>query len=420
MKVLFRILPCVFLLACDELPRQAADASQAVFHPRVIWTEQPAEHAIISWSTAALGAESLVWYDTVASLAGNNSSRASKEGQVTLRPKDVEKGLPTAYYHHAELTNLMPSTRYYFKVCTDGTCSELYNFITAPADGRAFSILSGGDSRLRSEDDVYAGDEPHTDRQAMNRSIRTLVEQHPDVLALAHGADYCMNADWRYLYWWFEDQMLTITADKRILPLIVSRGNHDHQIGFVEHFWLGEISDNNSEGYYYYTRLSPAVGLITLNTETSMAGYQLKWLKKTLPQARAAHDWLLAQYHKPAYPAVKPMEREDFTRVRMHWVPLFEKNQLDVALESDGHALKRTVPIRNNAYSADGVVYVGEGGLGVPQRKVDASRWYFQEGGVAMSEHHLWKLDVSGDKLHVTALGMQLDTLDYMVMNQRK
>ena len=60
------------------------------------------------------------------------------------------------------------------------------------------------------------------------------------------------------------------------------------------------------------------------------------------------------------------------------WVPLYEKHNVDLVLESDCHCIKRTIPIRNDKPSPDGVVYLGEGGYGAPQRDPDLSRWYFQ------------------------------------------
>ena len=54
-----------------------------------------------------------------------------------------------------------------------------------------------------------------------------------------------------------------------------------------------------------------------------------------------------------------------------HFCPLFDKYHIDIALESDGHCMKRTAPIRHGKKDPTGIVYVGEGGLGVGQRK----RW---------------------------------------------
>lgn len=390
-----------------------------VKHLRVVFTEAPATHAIVSWTATAPTAVNEIYYGEAPISAVSPRKEANKSGKITLRAADIAAGMTQAYYHHVELNDLKPATRYYLRVCNDGKCSEDFYFKTADPTNHNISLLSGGDSRMREEDEGTVTAGPHTDRRNMNLRLKALLEADSTVLALAHGADYCVTADWRYLHNWFEDWSMTTTSDKRLLPLLVSRGNHDHEIGFNECFWLGEISNANSEGYYFYTALSDSIGLITLNTETSMAGYQLKWLRKTLAKQRPVTAWLLAQYHKPAYPAVKNYEREDFVRVRTHWVPLFEAHQLDLALESDGHALKRTMPILNGAYHPKGLVYVGEGGLGVPQRKPAPSRWYFQNGGKTSSAHHVWKLDFDLKQLQLTAIGLAGDTLDQWQLQRR-
>lgn len=390
-----------------------------VKHLRVVFTEAPATHAIVSWTATAPTTLNEIYYGEAPISPSSPRKEADKSGKITLRAADKAAGMTQAYYHHVELSDLKPATRYYLRVCSDGKCSEEYYFKTADPANHQISILSGGDSRMREEDEGQQEPGPHTDRRNMNLRLKALFEADSTVLALAHGADYCVTADWRYLHNWFEDWSLTTTSNKRLLPLLVSRGNHDHEIGFNECFWLGDIRNANSEGYYFYTALSDSIGLITLNTETSMAGYQLKWLRKTLANQRPVTAWLLAQYHKPAYPAVKNYEREDFVRVRTHWVPLFEAYQLDLALESDGHALKRTMPILNGAYDPNGLVYVGEGGLGVPQRKPDPSRWYFANGGKTSSAHHVWKLDFELAQLQVTAIGLAGDTLDYLQLQRR-
>ena len=76
--------------------------------------------------------------------------------------------------------------------------------------------------------------------------------------------------------------------------------------------------------------------------------------------------WKFAVYHHPAYSSAPSRDNKD---IREHWVPLFEQHQLDLVCEADGHNIKRTVPIRNGKRDPTGVVYIGEGGLGVPQRQ---------------------------------------------------
>lgn len=413
MRSLFLIVLLISIVSCKKEKETTTITDLEVMHPRVTWTENPSEHAIVSWTSTQLGEESYVLYDTVPGLDNQKSLRteSAKDGKIFMRKMDYTEGVPEGYFHHTELFNLLPSTTYYFKFCTDGACSEEYNFLTAPVEDIPFSIISGGDSRMGGEKPRYAGRTPLVERQEMNRLIATLTEEDPSILAFAHGGDYCTTADWRHLYWWFEDHELTITKDKRILPLIIARGNHEHEIGFLENFWLGEISNEYSDGYYFMTRLTPSAALITLNTETSMAGKQLEFLEETLEESRQDFKWMFTQYHKPAYPAVKDFDREDFYHVRRYWVPLFEQYKISMAWESDGHTLKKTSPLLDGKIDKDGIIYIGEGGLGVPQRKPDASRWFFGEGSVAESAHHLWKIDVNDSVTHATAIGIKKDTL---------
>lgn len=427
--LLFSVL---LLIAAGCTPRQQATAPSGAVategdpsprHLRVVWTEQPATHAIISWTTLAPAARQVVHYDTVSRDADPSAytlrADAVRQGAITLRAEDRAEGVPPAWYHHTELTGLRPSTRYYFVVESGGRLSPERYFVTAPADDRPFKLLSGGDSRLGGEKPRYAGRTPHVDRQQMNAVMVSLLEQHPDLLALAHGADWCTTADWRHLYWWFEDNEAVVTSDGRLLPFIVSRGNHDEGIGFQENFWLGDLTDEVSYGYYYRTQLGAETALLTLNTEISVAGDQREWLEETLAELRPQNRWLLAQYHRPAYPVAKEFDRHEFARVRQNWSPLFEQHHVDLVLESDGHVLKRTVPIRDGQPADDGVVYIGEGGLGVPQRTPIADLWFVQPPGFAASAHHVWLLSVDRDALQAQAIGFDLQVLDQTTLQPR-
>lgn len=414
----------LFLLAaCNAQPHQQLDKVEAeahVFHPRIYWTESPSSHAILSWTSDIMGNANYVVYDTKPALDTSIYKyrvEANQNGQITYKPSDAYAGVPKSFFHHADVEQLEPNTTYYYRFCTDNTCSPEYNFKTAPSQSAHLTVLFGGDSRIGKEE----GSDPaaHVDRRAANLLVKHLVEDDSAILALVHGADFGMNANWQYLYHWFNDHELTITDNKRVLPLIISRGNHDHEIGFTENFRLGKVTENNSDGYYYCTQLTDSIALLTLNTETSMAGYQKEWLEKTLAAKRPSSAWLFVQYHKPAYPAVKHFDREDFARVRQVWVPLFEKYAIDIALESDGHALKKTVPLLQNKPNPKGIIYIGEGGMGVPQRTPDPERWYFLNGGHASSNHHVWKLTFQPQVLSVKAFGFDKDTILSFELNRK-
>jgi acid phosphatase type 7 len=426
--LLFLLIFSLYLGACkpkEEKQQFLIEESEiAPRHLRVIWTEDPSSYAVISWTTMhEHGKNNKVYYDTV-SRGGEKLNYtfqvlASKNGAISMGDEDFKEGVQQGYYHHADLKDLKPSTPYYFVVETDGSVSDELYFISGPDNDREFSLLWGGDSRLGGPEPRYAGRTPHVDRQAMNRRIKSLMDEDPGIIGFIHGADYGTTADWRHLYWWFEDHEIVIAEDNRILPLIISRGNHDMQIGFEENFWLGETQKKKGFDYYFLTQLGSETAILTLNSEISVAGDQREWLEENLAAKRPENRWVLVNYHRPAYPVVKDPENATFKRVRETWVPIFEKHNIDLALESDGHILKRTVPIRNNRYDESGIIYIGEGGLGVPQRVADSTRWFIQPPGFAMSAHNVHKLSIFKDSISVKAIGMEGQILDKFVIRPR-
>jgi acid phosphatase type 7 len=406
------LLALAAVLALALAPLHAAPPSAAFSHFRVLWMENPAEKAVISWTTPTEDGPHVVHYD-VQPREGKLSAYAHRavpaaNGRFTLEAADA--GTPPGWYHHALLEGLQPATTYHFVVTNGGKVSREFHFITAPADNRPVKLISGGDSRRPPE-----LPQPHLDRRSMNRLIARLAEENPDVVAFAHGGDYCTRAEWRFMSDWLSDHELTITSTGRILPIIPSRGNHDRHVGFEEIFlWPGRTHD-----YHYVTALSGRVAFLTLNTEISRVGNQRDWLEAELARQRqTAGRTVVVQYHIPAYGSVKSPQQGELQR--QHWVPLFEKYRVDLVCESDHHMLKRTVPIFEDRHDpARGIVYIGDGGLGVPQREPDLTRWYLKSPGFAAAAHHVHLLEFADDEIRGRAIGMNRETLDEFVIRPR-
>lgn len=381
-------------------------------HFRVMWAECPQHEAMVSWSTSAESRENVVFYDTEprrGRVEGYEwKAGSSRSGSYVLSREDVEHGTRPGQYHHVHLKDLLPDTTYYLVMSSDGEVSREFHFRTAPAEDRPFKILFGGDSRIGGYEPYF-----HHDRRAINRRMVALLEEHPEIIAFYHGGDIAQLAQWRYLSPWLTDHELTITQDGRILPIIAARGNHDNDIGFEEVFWW----PGQEQRYTFVTDLSPAVSIITLNSEISHGGSQRRFLQTALETLRPERRWLLTGYHKPAYPSVRGFETG--ADRRRFWVPLFEANRIDLSLESHDHALKRTVPILEGARHPDGVVYIGDGGLGVPQRVSDPTRWYLQDEGMTMSTHHAHVLEFNEDTLVGTAYTIGGEVVDRFVLARR-
>lgn len=379
--------------------------STAPRHVRVTWMEKPATQAVISWSTTLPGETHAVHVDT-APRNGVRKDYAKRvrevhSGEYTRSEDDLAYGEPPLYYHHALLSDLEPSTAYYFAVASDEDTSQEFHFITAPVDDRPIRILFGGDSRI-------GGSEPylHEDRRAINRRMALTAEEHEDVIAFAHGGDFFQRAELRYMKPWMTDHELVTTAKGRILPLIPTRGNHDRQIGFEEMFYWPE----RSHDYYYVTQLGAKTALVTLNTEISLAGAQSAWLAGTLKDLRPANDWVFVQYHKPSYPSVRGWT--DGEDRRHFFVPIMERFYVDLVMESHDHAMKRTLPIREGGPHPQGITYIGDGGLGVPLRTPDPTRWYLQSPGLVKSAHHFHLLEFTDGAIRGRAFGMDGAVLD--------
>lgn len=373
----------LFCLVCCRLALPVFASEDTPVHWRVAWTGDPRTTATVSWDTQADG--------------GSHRITIQAEGSAELnkvscqRNGAYDKGRSENwFYHHARLTNLLPGTKYTVALHSNDEQSARMYFVTAPAEEKPLALLFGGDSRSGLEE-----------RKAVNRMIARLVAEQartgrPDVMALAHGGDYIRDGrkldQWMV---WLADHELTRGADGRLLPIVPARGNHDPGPIFNELFDFPPGDTN-----YYGISLGPEVRLITLNTETSTAGDQQTWLAEELSQSRPTHRWLLAQYHKPAFPAVKVP-----SGAYASWVPLFEKHNLDLACEADGHCIKRTPPIRGSGFDPTGVVYIGEGGLGVGQRTPKAGRWFLDSPQAKVGRgHHVHLLTFTPDSLTIRVI----------------
>ena len=251
---------------------------------------------------------------------------------------------------------------------------------------------------------LYGGDSRSgvKDRGRINRMIAKLAEDE-SILCFLHGGDYIADGEiWRQWDRWLTQHEETTAADGRVLPIIPTRGNHDVGPLFREVF----DAPGTRQGIWYETRITPETTLLTLDTNVFVGGPQLTWLSERLPVTRARSRWLLCGYHRPIFPAIKSP-----SLAHAFWTPLFESHDVDLVMESDGHCIKRTKPIRANREDPTGVTYIGEGGLGVPQRHPRTRRWFLEPEATGRS-HHLHRIDVSADDIRIRVLLLDESTAE--------
>ena len=345
-------------------------AQGEIFHERVIWTTDPDQKAVISWSSDIKGQKSAVKY-------GLAPDKLSKVQRADLDGRFDDSEDDPVYYHHVQLEGLEPGTWYWFQVITDNQVSSVWKFLTAPKNGESdYRLIFGGDSRS-----------DQNQRELMNRVMAKAVQKHPDILALVFGGDFIESGDnFDQWYWWLTDFTKTRVND-RILPIVPIRGNHEGNDVLFDQVWNWPGADGN-----YFTTEIGSVAIVNLNTNISHYGDQRNWLESELKRLSQTHPIIFANYHRPAFPAVKSPGS-----ARKAWVPLFEDYQLDLVFESDGHVYKKTAPIyREKIDEERGIVYVGEGGLGVRMR-TPKDHWYFGGSGFASSDYHFQMVTIEKD-----------------------
>ncbi len=392
------ILPFLFLT-----PLASAASLEGVTpgQVRMVWKGDTSTTATLSWTTAEKGRKHRVKLraegdDDWTTVACQRSGQFGGTLPIEQRP----------FFHHARLTGLEPATKYQIVCQSDQKASREYFFLTAPTKEEPVAVLFGGDSRSGLDA-----------RKKVNRMIARMVAEQsaagrPAILAFVHGGDYIVDGR-KLEQWlvWLTDHELTIGGNGRLLPIIPARGNHDLGPLFNEIFDFPK-----RDGNYYATDLGPEVRLATLNTEVAAAGDQRKWLASELSDERWDHRWYFCQYHRPAFPAVKFP-----SSALTSWVPLFEEHHVDLVCEADGHNIKRTPPIKGTKVDPTGVVYIGEGGLGVGHRVPITSRWYLQETAEHCSAgHHLHLLTFSAERLNVRVIRLGGKVFDEFALLPRQ
>jgi acid phosphatase type 7 len=133
--------------------------------------------------------------------------------------------------------------------------------------------------------------------------------------------------------------------------------------------------------------------ILDSNHTTEVEGAQTEWFEAALAE-RTEQDYLMAAYHIPVYPCAKPIDDEERSDIREHWVPLLEAYDADVAFEHDDHAYKRTHLLQDSEPNPDeGILYVGDGAWGTGPRDVYSpeERPYLN---VSESELHVVRVEV--------------------------
>jgi acid phosphatase type 7 len=321
------------------------------------WTQDPTRSMTVCWHSEEKGGDLLLYRKTTEEIW-------LKKTGVLQTPETLEFSLYTI-----DLNSLEPDTDYDLYLPAWRSC---YRFRTLPdilTEEKELRFAIGGD--------VYRS-------FSLMRNILVEMEKcDPDFVVLAGDLVYCnaplfkarcLSQKWaRFLSYWHEEMR---RPDGTLIPLIVTLGNHDINRKGCPLFTLFPLLQKKQS--YANFKVGNFLSLFLLDTghQNPVAGAQTEWLKTNLEKEKEI-PYKIAIYHVAAYPSVYDFYGPVPKSVRLNWVPLFESYGLQCAFEHHNHAYKRTYPLRNNQISPDGILYCGDGCVGVPPRPTRAPKpWY--------------------------------------------
>ncbi|NLX21751.1 MAG: metallophosphoesterase family protein [Phycisphaerae bacterium] len=358
-----------------DLPAPDAAQTQAASEPE----DQPSPTDIPpDWEVPA----SVVLHRPLAEAAGEWKTTAGKSHRLPYSNRMV---------HTVELTGLTPATDYRFRFNEN---SAEFRFRTMPEDvAQPIRFAVGGDTMHRPED-----------FEAVNRQAARM---SPEFVVFGGDLAYADAKPDQLGRWytWFEVYKRSmVTPDGRLIPMLVTIGNHEVRGGTggtpeKAPFFFNLFAMPGLPGYASLD-FGDYMSILLLDTDhvNPIDGPQTGWLARTLLQCqRRGVPHLFPVYHVPAYPGHREFAGHVNARVRDYWVPLFEEFGIRVAFEHHDHTYKRTHPLRGGRIDARGIVYLGDGAWGVGVRKPAPDRWYLQNSAHA---RHLILVTIHGRHQH--------------------
>lgn len=201
------------------------------------------------------------------------------------------------------------------------------------------------------------------------------------------GDPASFDATWIDPYGW---------VDKTDLGIVASLGNHD-----IEEDGGESVMDLLDMPGPWYRRTIGDAELFVLDANLPSDPDQQRWIEQSL--ARSDERWKIVVFHQPAFSCAY---HDGTPEVVERWVPLFEREHVDLVLNGHDHAYQRFAPV-------DGVTYVVTGGGGASLYQLDDCAEGTPPRIVGNDdEHHFLVVEGSKTALNVKAITPEGSIID--------
>ncbi len=357
LALLLNLLAAPALAHDDHAPPKVLDEDLYRATPmpdRIIltWKSDPAHTQAVTWRTDPSIKQGLA--EIAVATPGPEFVKNTKQLPATTEPFESNLGL--AHYHSLEFTDLVPATKYAYRVGDGTNWSEWFQFTTASEKPEPFSF-------------IYFGDAQNDVRSHWSRVIREAHSDAPKAKFMIHAGDLINNGtlDAEWGEWFGAGGWLNA-----MVPSVPTPGNHEYardpqrpllRRDLTAHwrpqFTLPENGIEELKESVYYLDYQ-GVRIVSLNSNEKERE-QVPWLESVLKDN--PNTWTVLTFHHPVYSTAKGRDNPD---IRNLWKPLFDKYRVDLVLQGHDHGygrfskeLSENVGTGQNTQSPEGgTVYV--------------------------------------------------------------
>lgn len=312
-------------------PPEPADAKE-VYRPTVLpdrivltWNDDPATTQAVTWRTSTEVTHAFA--EIAIAEAGPKFTANAKK--ISATSQALMTNLSTAHYHTAVFKDLIPKTKYAYRVGDGVNWSEWFHFTTASDHPAPFSF-------------IYFGDAQNDVRSMWSRVIREAYGDAPDASFMLHAGDLINRAesDAEWGEWFGAGHWVNA-----MMPSVPVPGNHEQaklEDGSrrLSHHWRPTFAlpENGPKGLEEscYTLNFQGTLIIGMNSNQQQEE-QAIWLDKVLAENK--NKWVICTFHHPIYSTGRD---RDNAALRQLWKPIFDKYKVDLVLQGHDHTYGRT------------------------------------------------------------------------------
>ncbi len=284
------------------------------------------------------------------------------------------------HQHKVILTGLTNGQKYYYRVTANNQTVKTGSFNAAPS-GSASSVtfFAYGDTRSNPSD--------HND--VAERILSDINLNNLDQTFIINSGDLVYDGDQESVWdsEFFNQSFTNINALLANLPYLTAMGNHEGQGNLFEKYFPYPMFMNGR--YYYSFDYGPVhVTVIDQETDYSQGSTQYNWIVNDLSSSNK--PWKIAVFHKPGWSAGG---HSNSSTVQNTLQPLFEQNQVSLAINGHNHYYSRAV--------VNDVHHITTGGGGAPLYSPDSS---YPNIVTTDESNHYCKIVINNNTLHFYAI----------------